>query len=142
MSALDRLKCIQNNFRQQWHGINCEISGRPGEYYDLISSLFRLKQSTFSCRVILVLQQPFICPLANHGAEVMKNLMSLCTSCFAIHYCLSRTKALILFMPLCCFSMNLWLCFVCWVLTCVTICVCEDERHGKLREPKTRGHRR
>lgn len=31
MSALDRLKCIQNNFRQQWHGINCEISGRPGE---------------------------------------------------------------------------------------------------------------
>lgn len=32
MSALDRLKCIQNNFRQQWHGINCEISGRPGEY--------------------------------------------------------------------------------------------------------------
>mmetsp|Transcript_15281 Transcript_15281/g.20773 ORF Transcript_15281/g.20773 Transcript_15281/m.20773 type:complete len:141 (+) Transcript_15281:276-698(+) len=30
MSALDRLKCIQNNFRQQWHGINCEISGRPG----------------------------------------------------------------------------------------------------------------
>lgn len=33
MSALDRLKCIQNNFRQQWHGINCEISGRPGEYF-------------------------------------------------------------------------------------------------------------
>ena len=31
MSALERLKCIQNNFRQQWHGINCEISGRPGE---------------------------------------------------------------------------------------------------------------
>ena len=31
MSALDRLKCIQNNFRQQWHGINCEISGRPGK---------------------------------------------------------------------------------------------------------------
>ena len=31
MSALDRLKCIQNNFRQQWNGINCEISGRPGK---------------------------------------------------------------------------------------------------------------
>jgi hypothetical protein len=30
MSALDRLKCIQNNFRQQWNGINCEVSGRPG----------------------------------------------------------------------------------------------------------------
>lgn len=30
MSALDRLKCIQNNFRQQWHGISCEVSGRPG----------------------------------------------------------------------------------------------------------------
>jgi len=31
MSALDRLKCIQNNFRQQWHGISCELSGRPGK---------------------------------------------------------------------------------------------------------------
>lgn len=30
MSALDRLKCIQNNFRQQWNGIMCESSGRPG----------------------------------------------------------------------------------------------------------------
>lgn len=30
MSALDRLKYIQNNFRQHWSGINCEISGRPG----------------------------------------------------------------------------------------------------------------
>ena len=40
MSALDRLKCIQNNFRQQWHGINCEISGRPGEYRHAFPLIF------------------------------------------------------------------------------------------------------
>lgn len=30
MSALDRLKMIQSNFKQQWKGILCESSGRPG----------------------------------------------------------------------------------------------------------------
>jgi hypothetical protein len=30
MSALDRLKLIQHNFKQQWRGIQCEFSGRPG----------------------------------------------------------------------------------------------------------------
>ena len=30
MSALDRLKHIQSNFKQHWKGINCEFSGRPG----------------------------------------------------------------------------------------------------------------
>jgi hypothetical protein len=30
MSALDRLKHIQSNFKQHWRGINCEFSGRPG----------------------------------------------------------------------------------------------------------------
>ena len=30
MSALDRLKHIQSNFKQNWQGINCEYSGRPG----------------------------------------------------------------------------------------------------------------
>lgn len=30
MSALDRLKHIQSNFKQHWKGINCEYAGRPG----------------------------------------------------------------------------------------------------------------
>jgi hypothetical protein len=30
MSALDRLKLIQQNFKQNWHGIQCESAGRPG----------------------------------------------------------------------------------------------------------------
>ena len=30
MSALDRLKHIQSNFKQNWKGINCDYSGRPG----------------------------------------------------------------------------------------------------------------
>ena len=30
MSALDRLKLIQSNFKQQWQGIQCESTGRPG----------------------------------------------------------------------------------------------------------------
>lgn len=30
MTALERLKHIQSNFKQQWMGINCEFSGRPG----------------------------------------------------------------------------------------------------------------
>lgn len=30
MSALDRLKHIQSNFKQQWKGVNCEFAGRPG----------------------------------------------------------------------------------------------------------------
>lgn len=30
MSALDRLKLIQTNFKIHWNGIVCESSGRPG----------------------------------------------------------------------------------------------------------------
>jgi len=30
MSALDRLKLIQQNFKQTWNGISCESGGRPG----------------------------------------------------------------------------------------------------------------
>ena len=30
MSALDRLKNIQSNFKKNWNGINCELSGRAG----------------------------------------------------------------------------------------------------------------
>jgi hypothetical protein len=30
MSALDRLKLIQSNFKQKWQGIECESCGRPG----------------------------------------------------------------------------------------------------------------
>jgi hypothetical protein len=30
MSALDRLKNIQSNFKKTWTGINCEMSGRAG----------------------------------------------------------------------------------------------------------------
>jgi len=30
MSALDRLKNIQSNFKKTWTGINCEMSGRSG----------------------------------------------------------------------------------------------------------------
>ncbi len=30
MSALDRLKSIQSNFKRNWNGISCEHSGRPG----------------------------------------------------------------------------------------------------------------
>jgi len=30
MSALDRLKNIQANFKKTWAGINCEVSGRAG----------------------------------------------------------------------------------------------------------------
>ena len=30
MSALDRLKLIQSNYKQTWNGINCESCGRPG----------------------------------------------------------------------------------------------------------------
>ena len=30
MSALDRLKLIQTNFKQNWNGIQCESTGRPG----------------------------------------------------------------------------------------------------------------
>jgi hypothetical protein len=30
MSALDRLKSIQSNFKRQWTGINCDYSGRSG----------------------------------------------------------------------------------------------------------------
>jgi len=30
MSALDRLKLIQQNFSKTWKGINCEYAGRPG----------------------------------------------------------------------------------------------------------------
>ena len=30
MSALDRLKHIQSNFKQHWKGISCDYSGRPG----------------------------------------------------------------------------------------------------------------
>ena len=30
MSALDRLKLIQSNFKQKWEGISCESCGRPG----------------------------------------------------------------------------------------------------------------
>ena len=33
MSALDRLKNIQSNFKRTWNGINCEYSGRSGNYY-------------------------------------------------------------------------------------------------------------
>jgi hypothetical protein len=30
MSALDRLKSIQSNFKRQWNGLNCDLSGRSG----------------------------------------------------------------------------------------------------------------
>lgn len=30
MSALDRLKNIQSNFKRTWNGIDCSISGRAG----------------------------------------------------------------------------------------------------------------
>ena len=30
MSALDRLKNIQSNFKRNWNGIDCSISGRTG----------------------------------------------------------------------------------------------------------------
>ena len=30
MSALDRLKHIQSNFKQHWKGVNCDFAGRPG----------------------------------------------------------------------------------------------------------------
>ena len=32
MSALDRLKNIQSNFRRTWNGIMCESCGRAGNY--------------------------------------------------------------------------------------------------------------
>lgn len=54
MSALDRLKCIQNNFRQQWNGINCEISGRPGEYH-----FFSIPSASLSKRKLISLLWKF-----------------------------------------------------------------------------------
>ena len=30
MSALDRLKSIQSNFKRTWNGVNCDFSGRAG----------------------------------------------------------------------------------------------------------------
>jgi hypothetical protein len=41
MSALDRLKQIQSNFKRQWNGIDCTISGRVG------TSNFVNKKRTF-----------------------------------------------------------------------------------------------
>lgn len=41
MSALDRLKQIQSNFKRQWNGIDCAISGRVG------TSNFVNKKRTF-----------------------------------------------------------------------------------------------
>jgi len=41
MSALDRLKQIQSNFKRQWNGIDCSISGRVG------TSNFVNKKRTF-----------------------------------------------------------------------------------------------
>jgi len=32
MSALDRLKNIQSNFKRTWIGIDCTVSGRAGKY--------------------------------------------------------------------------------------------------------------
>jgi len=42
MSALDRLKNIQANFRRTWNGIDCSISGRAG------TSNFVNKKRTFT----------------------------------------------------------------------------------------------
>lgn len=42
MSALDRLKSIQSNFKRTWNGIDCSISGRPG------TSNFVNKKRTFT----------------------------------------------------------------------------------------------
>jgi len=39
MSALDRLKNIQSNFKRSWNGIDCAISGRAGKYLYLISNI-------------------------------------------------------------------------------------------------------
>jgi Tubulin-tyrosine ligase family len=41
MSALDRLKQIQSNFKRQWNGIDCGVSGRVG------TSNFVNKKRTF-----------------------------------------------------------------------------------------------
>ena len=41
MSALDRLKSIQANFKRTWNGIDCCISGRAG------TSNFVNKKRTF-----------------------------------------------------------------------------------------------
>lgn len=41
MSALDRLKNIQSNFKRNWNGIDCCISGRTG------TSNFVNKKRTF-----------------------------------------------------------------------------------------------
>ena len=41
MSALDRLKQIQSNFKRQWNGTDCAISGRVG------TSNFVNKKRTF-----------------------------------------------------------------------------------------------
>jgi hypothetical protein len=42
MSALDRLKTIQSNYRRTWNGIDCSISGRAG------TSNFVNKKRTFT----------------------------------------------------------------------------------------------
>lgn len=41
MSALDRLKQIQSNFKRQWNGVDCAVSGRVG------TSNFVNKKRTF-----------------------------------------------------------------------------------------------
>jgi len=41
MSALDRLKNIQSNFKRSWNGIDCNVSGRAG------TSNFVNKKRTF-----------------------------------------------------------------------------------------------
>ncbi len=33
MSALDRLKNIQSNFKRTWNGVDCNVSGRAGIFY-------------------------------------------------------------------------------------------------------------
>lgn len=52
MSALDRLKNIQSNFKRTWNGIDCLSSGRPGNFYlflfmNLGTSNFVNKKRTF-----------------------------------------------------------------------------------------------
>jgi hypothetical protein len=38
MSALDRLKNIQSNFKRTWNGIVCEVSGRTGNHSNDLNS--------------------------------------------------------------------------------------------------------
>lgn len=57
MSALDRLKNIQSNFKRTWNGIDCNISGRAGKdkVIDTVSRYFKLcksKEDIHSARVL------------------------------------------------------------------------------------------